>query len=210
MQTQHHFDPKHLGIQVYDLLSRPGMDDRERAKIIAEALETVQQNYPDLGYTATKRDLSETELRLLDKIEMTRAEIENTKLQIKDVELRLSGEIKEIELRLIGEIKEIELRLSGEIGKTNERIEVLRGETKEIELRLSGEIGKTNERIEVLRGETKEIELRLMGEIEKVRLDIKDVELKLTKEMGKQTMKTVTYLTAIMGLFFAIMKFVPA
>ena len=185
MQTQHHFDPKHLGIQVYDLLSRPGMDDRERAKIIAEALETVQQNYPDLGYTATKRDLSETELRLLDKIEMTRAEIENTKLQIKDVELRLSGEIKEIELRLIGEIKEIELRLSGEIGKTNERIEVLRGETKEIEL-------------------------RLMGEIEKVRLDIKDVELKLTKEMGKQTMKTVTYLTAIMGLFFAIMKFVPA
>lgn len=173
-KTQHHFDPKHLGIQVYDLLSRPGMDDRERAKIIAEALETVQQNYPDLGYTATKRDLSETELRLLDKIEMTRAEIENTKLQIKDVELRLSGEIKEIELRL------------------------------------SGEIGKTNERIEVLRGETKEIELRLMGEIEKVRLDIKDVELKLTKEMGKQTMKTVTYLTAIMGLFFAIMKFVPA
>ncbi len=149
MQTQHHFDPKHLGIQVYDLLSRPGMDDRERAKIIAEALETVQQNYPDLGYTATKRDLSETELRLLDKIEMTRAEIENTKLQIKDVELRLSGEIKETELRL-------------------------------------------------------------MGEIEKIRLDIKDVELKLTKEMGKQTMKTVTYLTAIMGLFFAIMKFVPA
>ncbi|MBD3766879.1 MAG: hypothetical protein IE928_02870 [Gammaproteobacteria bacterium] len=131
MQTQHYLDPKHLGIQVYDLLSRPNMDERERAKIIAEALETVQQNYPDLAYTATKRDLSETELRLIDKIEMTR-------------------------------------------------------------------------------GEIKENELRLMGEIEKTRLEIKDVELKLTKEMGKQTMRTVSYLTAIMALFYAIMRFVPA
>jgi hypothetical protein len=28
--------------------------------------------------------------------------------------------------------------------------------------------------------------------------------------MGKQTMRTVTYLTAIMGLFYAIVRFVPA
>ncbi len=124
METRHVFDPNHLGIQVYDLLSRPGVDDRERAKIIAEALETVQQNYPDLGNTATKRDLSETELRLM-------AEIEKTRLDIKDVELRLTKEI------------------------------------------------------------------------ESVRTD-------LTKEMGKQTMKTVTYLTVIMGLFYAIVRFVPA
>jgi vacuolar-type H+-ATPase subunit I/STV1 len=131
-----------LGIQVYDLLSRPGIEDRERAKIIAEALETVQQNYPNLATTATQRDLSETELRLLDKIEMTHERIEKTRLEIKDVELRL---------------------------------------TKEIE----------------------SVRVDLTKEIESVRVD-------LTKEMGKQTMRTVTYLTAIMGLFYAIVRFVPA
>lgn len=176
--TRHLFDPKHLGIQVYDLLSRPGVDDRERAKIIAEALETVQQNYPDLGNTATKRDLSETELRLMAEIEKTRERIE----------------------------------------KTNERIEVLRAETKETELRLMGEIEKT-------RLEIKDVELRLTEAIGAVRLDLtkeiesvrtdltKEIELvrsDLTKEMGKQTMRTVSYLTAIMGLFYAIIRFVPA
>jgi hypothetical protein len=142
METRHVFDPNHLGIQVYDLLSRPGIEDRERAKIIAEALETVQQNYPNLATTATQRDLSETELRLLDKIEMTHERIEKTRLEIKDVELRL---------------------------------------TKEIE----------------------SVRVDLTKEIESVRVD-------LTKEMGKQTMRTVTYLTAIMGLFYAIVRFVPA
>ncbi len=167
METRHVFDPNHLGIQVYDLLSRPGVDDRERAKIIAEALETVQQNYPDLGNTATKRDLSETELRLMAEIEKTRERIE----------------------------------------KTSERIEILRGETKEIELRLMAEIEKT-------RLDIKDVELRLTKEIESVRVDltkeIESVRTDLTKEMGKQTMKTVTYLTAIMGLFYAIVRFVPA
>ncbi|MBD3768429.1 MAG: hypothetical protein IE928_10910, partial [Gammaproteobacteria bacterium] len=199
MQAQHYLDSKHLGIQVYDLLSRPDMNERERAKIIAEALETVQQNYPDLAYTATKRDLSETELRLMGEIEKTHERIEVLRAEAKETELRLSGEIKETELRLIdkiemtrGEIKETELRLMGEIEKT-------RGEIKETELRLMGEIEKTNERIEVLRAETKETELRLSGEIEKTRLEIKDVEFRLTKEMGAQTMKTVSYLTAIMA-----------
>jgi vacuolar-type H+-ATPase subunit I/STV1 len=174
METRHVFDPNHLGIQVYDLLSRPGVDDRERAKIIAEALETVQQNYPDLGNTATKRDLSETELRLMAEIEKTRERIEKTNERIE---------------------------------KTNERIEILRGETKEIELRLMAEIEKT-------RLDIKDVELRLTKEIESVRVDltkeIESVRTDLTKEMGKQTMRTVTYLTAIMGLFYAIVRFVPA
>lgn len=194
--TRHLFDPKHLGIQVYDLLSRPGVDDRERAKIIAEALETVQQNYPDLGNTATKRDLSETELRLMAEIEKTRERIEKTNERIEV----LRAETKETELRLIdkiemtrGEIKETELRLMGEIEKT--RLEI-----KDVELRLTEAIGA--------------VRLDLTKEIESVRTDLtKEIELvrsDLTKEMGKQTMRTVSYLTAIMGLFYAIIRFVPA
>ncbi len=189
METRHVFDPNHLGIQVYDLLSRPGVDDRERAKIIAEALETVQQNYPDLGNTATKRDLSETELRLIDKIEMTR------------------GEAKKIELSLTAEIKATELRLMGEIEKTRLELKetelTLQGQIRETEMRLMGEIEKTRAEIKATELEIKDVELRLTKEIESVRTD-------LTKEMGKQTMKTVTYLTAIMGLFYAIVRFVPA
>jgi vacuolar-type H+-ATPase subunit I/STV1 len=155
------------------------------AQAIAEAFDEAESRYPNLANTATQRDLSETELRLIEKIEVTR-----------------------------GEIKETELRLMGEIEKTRERIELTRAEIKETELRLL-------DKIEITRGEIKETELRLMGEIEKTRLEIKDVELKLTKEiesvrtdltkeMGKQSMKTVSYLTAIMGLFYTIMRFVPA
>ena len=112
------------------------------AQAIAEAFDEAESRYPNLATTATQRDLSETELRLMAEIEKTR-----------------------------GEIKETELRLMGEIEKT--RLEI------------------------------KDVELRLTKEIESVRTD-------LTKEMGKQTMKTVTYLSAIMGLFYAIVRFVPA
>jgi hypothetical protein len=137
------------------------------AQAIAEAFDEAESRYPNLANTATQRDLSETELRLIEKIEVTR-----------------------------GEIKETELRLMGEIEKTRERIELTRAEIKETELRLMGEIEKT-------RLEIKDVELKLTKEIESVRTD-------LTKEMGKQTMKTVSYLTAIMGLFYTIMRFVPA
>lgn len=145
------------------------------AQAIAEAFDEAESRYPNLANTATQRDLSETELRLIDKIEMTRAEA-------KKIELTLTAEIKETELTLQGQIKETELRLMAEIEKT--RLDI-----KDVELRLTKEI--------------ESVRVDLTKEIESVRTD-------LTKEMGKQTMKTVTYLTAIMGLFYAIVRFVPA
>ena len=130
------------------------------AQAIAEAFDEAESRYPNLANTATQRDLSETELRLMAEIE-----------------------------------------------KTRERIEMTRGEIKETELRLMGEIEKT-------RLEIKDVELRLTKEIESVRVDltkeIESVRTDLTKEMGKQTMKTVGYLTTVMGLFYAIVRFVPA
>ncbi len=145
------------------------------AQAIAEAFDEAESRYPNLANTATQRDLSETELRLIDKIEMTRAEA------------------KKIELTLTAEIKETELRLMAEIEKT--RLDI-----KDVELRLTKEVESV--RVDL----TKEIEsvrADLTKEIESVRTD-------LIKEMGKQTMRTVTYLTAIMGLFYAIVRFVPA
>ncbi len=82
MEQTLNLNPKHLGIQVFDLLSRPGIEDRERAKVIAEALETIQDNYPNLAFTATQRDLSETELRLTKEIELVRSEIKETELKL--------------------------------------------------------------------------------------------------------------------------------
>ena len=139
-------------IQIYKAVKEASQNEA-LAQAIAEAFDQAESRFPNLAHTATQRDLSETELRLIDKIEMTR-----------------------------GEIKETELRLMGEIEKT--RLEI-----KDVELRLTEAIGA--------------VRLDLTKEIESVRTD-------LTKEMGKQTMRTVSYLTAIMALFYAIIRFVPA
>ena len=116
------------------------------AQAIAEAFDAADSRYPNLAHTATQRELSETELRLM-------GEIEKTRLDIKDAEIRLTKEIESVRFDLTKEIESVRSDLS--------------------------------------------------KDIEQVRFD-------LTKEMGKQTMRTVSYLTAIMALFYAIVRFVPA
>jgi hypothetical protein len=59
-------------VDFYIRMTEEAKDDKERAKIIAEALEHLEQNYPNLAHTATQRDLSETELRLIKEIETVR------------------------------------------------------------------------------------------------------------------------------------------
>ncbi len=48
-------------------------DDKTRAKIIAQAFETLETRYPNLSEAATHTDLRETELRLLKEIEQVHA-----------------------------------------------------------------------------------------------------------------------------------------
>ena len=113
-------------IELYEKLSS-APNERERAKIIAEAFETLEERYPSLNDLATNQNLRETELRLVKEIELlrgeTKTEIEQTRAELKETELRL---VKEIEL-LRGETKtEIE-KLRGEVKK---EIEQLRGDTK--------------------------------------------------------------------------------
>lgn len=61
-------------IDFYERLSS-APDDRTRARIIAEAFDELENRYPNLGDMATKRSLSETELRLKLEIEKVRADL---------------------------------------------------------------------------------------------------------------------------------------
>ncbi len=50
-------------------------DEKARAKIIAEALERFEEQYPHLPDVATQGHLRETELRLQKEIEQVRADL---------------------------------------------------------------------------------------------------------------------------------------
>ncbi|HHB12795.1 MAG TPA: hypothetical protein ENK62_06315 [Chromatiales bacterium] len=50
-------------------------DDKARARILAEAFEALEERFPNLAETATRRDLSETELKLTQEIEQVRVEL---------------------------------------------------------------------------------------------------------------------------------------
>jgi hypothetical protein len=86
-----------VALHLYEKLN-DAPDDKARSKAIVEAFSELEERYPDLKETATKRDLSETELRL-------QKEIEATKLEIKTVEANLQIKMQDSELRLQKEIE---------------------------------------------------------------------------------------------------------
>ncbi len=81
------FDIRHPGISVYEALISKELSEEEKAKIIAEAIDSLSKEFPKLKDVATGRELSETELRLTKEIEGTRKEI-------KELELKLTKEIE--------------------------------------------------------------------------------------------------------------------
>jgi DNA repair exonuclease SbcCD ATPase subunit len=92
-----------VALHLYEKLN-DAHDDKARSKAIVEAFSELEERYPDLKETATKRDLSETELRL-------QKEIEATKLEIKTVEANLQLEIKTVEANLQKGIEETRLEI---------------------------------------------------------------------------------------------------
>ncbi|MCB1177074.1 MAG: hypothetical protein KDK36_05790 [Leptospiraceae bacterium] len=64
------------------------------------------------GETATKRDLSETELRLQKEIADVRKEIKEMDSRLTKEIAMMGKEMKEMDTRLIKEIKELEVRQS--------------------------------------------------------------------------------------------------
>jgi len=117
----HNFDVKYQNF-IYAIMTNKELTDDERSKIIAEFMNDFSNKYPDLGDTATKKDLNETELRLIKEIK----EVElNGQKEIEKVRL----EIKEVESNLQKEIEKVRLDLTKEIDKTNIKIETIKSDT---------------------------------------------------------------------------------
>ena len=121
-----------VALHLYEKLN-DAPDDKARSKAIVEAFSELEERYPDLKESATKRDLSETELRL-------QKEIQATKLEIKTVEANLQKgieetrlEIKNVEANLQLEIKAVEANLQKEIEQTRLEIEKVRSEIRSVE-----------------------------------------------------------------------------
>jgi hypothetical protein len=108
-----------VALKVYEQLTE-AKDDRERAKIIADAFEALEARYP--ADIATQGHVRESELRLQKEIKEVEGrlqkEIESVRLEIKQTEGQLRKEMQEIEgglrkdiesVRL--EIREVEVRL---------------------------------------------------------------------------------------------------
>ena len=151
-----------VALHLYEKLNN-APDDKARSKAIVEAFSELEERYPDLKETATKRDLSETELRL-------QKEIQATKLEIKTVEANLQKEIEKTRL----EIKTVEASLQKEIEATRLEIKTVEAnlhlEIKAVEANLQKEIEKT----------------RL--EIEKNRVEMKQMETNFAQTVHKQTL----------------------
>ena len=76
-------------IDLYERLAT-AEDDKTRARIVAEAFEELENRYPHLSETATRTDLSETELRLTKEIEQLRTEIEKIRTETE----KIRGEVQ--------------------------------------------------------------------------------------------------------------------
>ena len=80
------------------ILTNDKLNEEEKSELIAEFIKGINEEYPELKYHATKSDVKETELKLTK-------EIENTRKEIKELDLKFTKEIKETELKLTKEIE---------------------------------------------------------------------------------------------------------
>jgi SMC interacting uncharacterized protein involved in chromosome segregation len=84
-------------LKIYEAFREYG---EEKARILAEAFEELEKRYPQILDMATKKDLTETELKLTKEIEEVRLEVEQVRKEIKEMELRLQGEIGKVRLEV--------------------------------------------------------------------------------------------------------------
>ena len=88
-------------LKIYEAFREYG---EEKARILAEAFEELEKRYPQILDMATKKDLTETELKLTKEIEEVRLEVEQVRKEMKELELRLQKEIEQVR-REISETK---------------------------------------------------------------------------------------------------------
>lgn len=79
------------------ILTNQSLTDQEKTLLIDEFINEIKKEYPDLKYHATKSDLTNLQLELTK-------EIEETKRDIKELDIKLTREIKELDVKLTKEI----------------------------------------------------------------------------------------------------------
>jgi len=94
-------NPKNI---IKAILSNDKLSEDEKSEIVSEFIESIDSEYPELKYHATKSDVKETELKLTK-------EIENVRKEIKELDLKLSKEIENTRK----EIKELDVKLTEKI-----------------------------------------------------------------------------------------------
>jgi len=103
-----------VALQFYERMIDAG-EDKVRAKVMAEALEALEERYPQLKDIATQGHVRESELRLQKEIKEVEGrlqkEIELVRLEIREVDGRLQKEIREVEGRLQKEIELVRLEI---------------------------------------------------------------------------------------------------
>jgi len=92
-----------VALRLYEQLTDAG-EDKQRAKVIADAIEQIEERMPDGRDLATQGHVRESELRLQKEIKEVEGRLQK---EIKEVELGLRKEIEGVRL----EIKEAEVRL---------------------------------------------------------------------------------------------------
>ncbi len=108
-------------INLYDSLLA-AEDERARARIIAEAFESLEDRYPELRDLATASGMRESELRLQKEIEQTRLRIEEVRSElIREIE-KTNLRIEEVRSELIREIEKLRSETSKEIAAGNQKI----------------------------------------------------------------------------------------
>ncbi len=81
------------------ILTNQSLTDEEKTLLIDEFINEIKREYPDLKNHATKSDLTDLQLELTKEIEITRREI-------KDLDVKLSKDIKELDVKLTKEISD--------------------------------------------------------------------------------------------------------
>ena len=125
-----------VALEIYEAFK----DDENKAKVLAKVVGNLESRILPLHEAATKRDLSETELRLIKEIETIRSETKNIEsnleLKIKDVESNLELKIKDVESNLELKIKDVELKIKDTESNLLKEIEKIRSDTKASEGRI--------------------------------------------------------------------------
>lgn len=111
-------------------MSRENLSEKERDEIIVRAFEQFERNYGGSGDSAAKRELSETELRLIKEIEAIQGDVSKS-----------GGDIAKLYVEA-GKLQVEAAKSRADIAKLPVEVENLRGITENLRL----EIEKTAQR----------------------------------------------------------------